>query len=86
MNQEIHHKNQITYTQITKNPDQGVSWPRTQPAGGGCQAREPAARRARWRHMAVSRLRREGRTREGCWREGTDAELASADAREGRRP
>jgi hypothetical protein len=38
----------------------------------------PPPDRAR-RHMAVSRLRREGLTREGCRREG-------ADAREGNRP
>jgi hypothetical protein len=36
--------------------------------------------------MAVSRWRGEGRTQEGRWWEGMNAELASADAREGRQP
>jgi hypothetical protein len=40
-----------------------------------------------WRRtMAVSRWRGEGRTQEGRRWEGMNAELASADAREGRQP
>jgi hypothetical protein len=81
MNQEIHHKTKW-HTLIHTNHRTRI--PATAPGGApsrpaaDAELGNPPLDRARLRHMAVSRLRREGLTREGSRWEG-------ADAREGRR-